>query len=131
MIEPELRRTLIPSYEQRGGAESGLMRDVDGTTVAVRDDGQTRRRDQESLCERLRSACKHRITDRLVTENPKALQCRAPPIRQPTTTQPSLRKFGIGIAAEETEEACRFLSFLGVLMFPSIHATPPRPSSGT
>ncbi len=77
IIEPELCRKLIHYYDQRGGEESGFMREVDGKTVAVHDYGHKRRRDQEILDEQLRNACMHRIHDRLVPEIHKAFQFRA------------------------------------------------------
>jgi predicted 2-oxoglutarate/Fe(II)-dependent dioxygenase YbiX/peroxiredoxin len=77
IFEPELCRTLIQYYEQHGGEESGFMRDIGGKTVAVHDYGHKRRRDQEILDERLRTACMHRIHDRLVPEIHRAFQYRA------------------------------------------------------
>ena len=77
IFEPELCRTLIRYYEQRGGEESGFMREVDGRTVAVHDHGHKRRRDQAIFDERLRTACMYRIHDRLVPEIHKAFQFRA------------------------------------------------------
>jgi peroxiredoxin/predicted 2-oxoglutarate/Fe(II)-dependent dioxygenase YbiX len=77
VFEPELCRTLIRYYEERGGEESGFMRDIDGKTVAVHDYGHKRRRDQEIADEPLRKACMVRIHDRLVPEIHKAFQFRA------------------------------------------------------
>jgi predicted 2-oxoglutarate/Fe(II)-dependent dioxygenase YbiX/peroxiredoxin len=77
IFEPELCRMLINYYEDRGGKESGFMRDVDGKTVAVHDYGHKRRRDQEIADEQLRKACMFRIHDRLGPEIHKAFQFRA------------------------------------------------------
>lgn len=77
VFEPELCRTLIRYYEERGGEESGFMRDIGGKTVAVHDYGHKRRRDQEIVDESLRKACMVRIHDRLVPEIFKAFQFRA------------------------------------------------------
>lgn len=77
IFEPELCRTLIRYYDERGGEESGFMREVDGKTVAVHDYGHKRRRDQEIADERLRNACMYRIHDRLAPEIHKAFQFRA------------------------------------------------------
>ncbi len=77
IFEPELCRTLIRYYDERGGEESGFMRDVDGKTVTVHDYGHKRRRDQEIEDERLRSTCMFRIHDRLAPEIHKAFQFSA------------------------------------------------------
>jgi peroxiredoxin/predicted 2-oxoglutarate/Fe(II)-dependent dioxygenase YbiX len=74
IFEPELCLTLVRYYNERGGEESGFMRQVDGKTVAVHDYGHKRRRDQEIADERLRNACMFRIHDRLVPEIRKAFQ---------------------------------------------------------
>src|SRR5215213_906434 len=47
IFEPDLCRTLIRYYDDRGGEDSGFMRDVDGKTVGIIDYGHKRRRDQE------------------------------------------------------------------------------------
>jgi predicted 2-oxoglutarate/Fe(II)-dependent dioxygenase YbiX len=43
VFEPEFCRRLIDIYESRGGAPSGVMRDIDGRTVGVLDDMKRRR----------------------------------------------------------------------------------------
>ena len=43
VFEPELCRRLIDLYEARGGAPSGVMRDIGGKTVGVLDDFKRRR----------------------------------------------------------------------------------------
>jgi peroxiredoxin/predicted 2-oxoglutarate/Fe(II)-dependent dioxygenase YbiX len=77
IFEPDLCRTLIRHYEDRGGEESGFMRDVDGKTVGIVDYSHKRRRDQDIEDPKLRTACMHRIHDRLVPEIQKAFQFRA------------------------------------------------------
>jgi len=77
IFEPELCRTLIRYYEERGGEESGFMRDIGGKTVAVHDYGHKRRRDQKIADEPLRKTCMVRIHDRLAPEILKAFQFRA------------------------------------------------------
>ena len=74
IFEPELCRTLIEYYDERGGHETGFMREIDGRTVAVHDYGHKRRRDQSIDDEELRKACVVRIHDRLVPEIRKAFQ---------------------------------------------------------
>ncbi len=77
IFEPDLCRTLIRYYDERGGQESGFMRDVGGRTVEIQDYGHKRRRDQEIEDESLRKACMVRIHDRLVPEIHKAFQFQA------------------------------------------------------
>jgi predicted 2-oxoglutarate/Fe(II)-dependent dioxygenase YbiX/peroxiredoxin len=77
IFEQEFCRTLIRYYDERGGQESGFMRDVDGKTVAVMDYGHKRRRDQEITDMQLRKACMVRIHDRQVPEIRKAFQFQA------------------------------------------------------
>jgi predicted 2-oxoglutarate/Fe(II)-dependent dioxygenase YbiX/peroxiredoxin len=74
VFEPELCRTLIQHYNQRGGKDSGFMRDEGGKTVGVYDYSHKRRRDQEIEDETLRTTCMHRIHDRLIGEIQKAFQ---------------------------------------------------------
>jgi peroxiredoxin len=74
IFEPELCRKLIGYYEQRGGRDSGFMRDIQGKTVEVTDYSYKRRRDAEILDETLRRDCMLRIHDRLAPEIKKAFQ---------------------------------------------------------
>ena len=74
VFEPKLCRMLIDYYDQRGGQESGFMRDVNGRTVSVVDYGHKRRTDCDIDDEQLRNACMHRIHDRVVPEIHKAFQ---------------------------------------------------------
>lgn len=76
IFEPELCRKLVAYYEERGGAESGFMREVDGKTVGVVDYGHKRRQDQEIDDEGLRAATRARIVRRLRPEAEKAFQFR-------------------------------------------------------
>lgn len=77
IFEPDLCRTLIKYYDDRGGKDSGFMRDVDGKTVGIYDYTHKRRRDQEIEDETLRKVCMHRIHDRLIPEIFKAFQFKA------------------------------------------------------
>jgi hypothetical protein len=77
VFEPDLCRTLVHYYQDRGGGESGFMRDVGGKTVGVVDHSHKRRRDQEIEDPGLRATCMHRIHDRLIPEIQKAFQFRA------------------------------------------------------
>jgi peroxiredoxin/predicted 2-oxoglutarate/Fe(II)-dependent dioxygenase YbiX len=77
IFEPELCRTLIRYYDERGGKDSGFMRDVDGKTVGIYDYAHKRRRDQEIEDANLRATCMHRIHDRLIPEVHKAFQFKA------------------------------------------------------
>lgn len=77
LFEPALCRDLIRYYEERGGQESGFMRDLDGKTVAVYDHAHKRRRDEEIADEPLRKACMVRIHDRLVPEIARVFQFKA------------------------------------------------------
>ena len=74
VFEPGLCQALIDHYEQRGGRDSGFMRDVDGKTVALIDHGHKRRRDCDVEDERLIRACMARVRMRLVPEVHKAYQ---------------------------------------------------------
>jgi peroxiredoxin len=76
VFEPELCRLLMRYYDDRGGKDSGFMRDEAGKTVGVYDYSFKRRRDQEIDDEALRKACMHRIHDRLIPEIHKAFQFR-------------------------------------------------------
>lgn len=77
LFEPDFCRMLIDYYEQRGGKESGFMREVQGKTVELLDYSHKRRRDAEIDDEALRRACMLRIHDRLVPEIKKAYQFHA------------------------------------------------------
>ncbi len=77
VFEPELCRRLIETYEDRGGKDSGFMRDINGKTVGILDYSHKRRRDYEIEDETLRRSCMVRIHDRLAPELHKATQFRA------------------------------------------------------
>lgn len=77
VFEPEFCRRLINYYEQRGGEDSGFMRDVDGKTVGVIDYAHKRREDCTIEDEELRKQCMFRIHDRLVPEMYRAFQFQA------------------------------------------------------
>jgi predicted 2-oxoglutarate/Fe(II)-dependent dioxygenase YbiX len=77
VFEPELCLALIRYYDERGGEESGFVRDVGGKTVTVLDHQYKRRRDQDITDQALQRACMVRIHDRLAPEIFKAYQFRA------------------------------------------------------
>ena len=77
VFEPEFCRKLIDFYNERGGQESGFMREVQGKTVQVFDYNHKRRRDEEITDEEFRRACMVRIHNRLVPELKKAFQFEA------------------------------------------------------
>lgn len=77
VFEPDLCRRLIAYYEERGGHESGFMRERDGMTVSVTDYSHKQRRDQDIDDPRLRHSCMVRIHDRILTELQRAYQFRA------------------------------------------------------
>jgi len=77
IFEPDLCRTLMRYYDERGGEESGFMQEAGGRTVHVTDPSFKRRRDQQIADENLRKACMFRIHDRLIPEIHKAFQFRA------------------------------------------------------
>ncbi len=74
VFERELCRHLIDLYEKHGGEESGFMREVDGRTVAVRDNAFKSRADYTIDDEALRQELRQRIITRLVPEVQKAFQ---------------------------------------------------------
>ncbi|MBM4012975.1 MAG: redoxin domain-containing protein [Planctomycetes bacterium] len=77
IFEPDLCRTLMRYYDERGGEGSGFMQEAGGRTVHVTDPSFKRRRDQQIADENLRKACMFRIHDRLIPEIHKAFQFRA------------------------------------------------------
>ncbi len=77
VFEPELCRMLIDYYNTRGGTQSGFMRERDGKTVALLDQGFKRRRDCVIDDERLRTAAMNRIHNRLLPEIQRAFQFTA------------------------------------------------------
>ncbi|MBL4789814.1 MAG: 2OG-Fe(II) oxygenase [Kordiimonadaceae bacterium] len=77
IFEPDLCDRLIAYYDERGGQESGFMRELDGKTVAVHDHTHKRRADETIQDEELKMACMHRIVDRLIPEIQKAYNFHA------------------------------------------------------
>lgn len=77
IFEPSLCQALIQYYDQRGGQESGFMREINGKTVYVSDENFKKRRDQEIEDQDLRNAAMFRIHDRLIPEILKAYQFHA------------------------------------------------------
>lgn len=66
VLEPDLCRALIDLYEAQGGTPSGFMREVDGKTTLILDNGFKRRADAEITDPALRQAIVDRVVDRLV-----------------------------------------------------------------
>ena len=77
VLEPEFCRALIALYEERGGAESGFMREVGGRTVPMLDAGHKRRKDLVIEDEAVRAGLRERLARRLLPEIQRAFQFRA------------------------------------------------------
>jgi predicted 2-oxoglutarate/Fe(II)-dependent dioxygenase YbiX len=77
VFEPAFCRHLIALYEERGGGESGFMRDVGGKTVGLLDPGHKRRKDLHIEEEALQAQIRARLNARLVPEIRRAFQFRA------------------------------------------------------
>jgi predicted 2-oxoglutarate/Fe(II)-dependent dioxygenase YbiX len=75
VFEPELCKRLIAAFEADGGAQSGVMRDVDGRTVGVLDDFK-RRRDVTIGDEGLRRELLTKMERRLMPEIARIYQFR-------------------------------------------------------
>ena len=65
ILEPDFCRRLIAHYEERGGQDSGFMREVDGRTVGVIDHSHKRRADADIEDPDLRKGLENRIYHRL------------------------------------------------------------------
>lgn len=76
VFDPDLCRRLIETYETVGGRASGVMRDIDGHTVAVMDD-MKRRRDVLVDAPEMRNEIRDALRRRLVPEIRKAFQFEA------------------------------------------------------
>lgn len=74
VFEPALCRRLVAHYEERGGVESGFMREVAGRTVGVLDPAHKRRRDVTVTDPELIRAVQARILRRVVPEIAKVHQ---------------------------------------------------------
>jgi predicted 2-oxoglutarate/Fe(II)-dependent dioxygenase YbiX/peroxiredoxin len=74
VFEPEFCARLVARYEAAGGEESGVMRDLDGKTVAVMDARQKRRRDHVIEDQALIGEIQGRFLRRVVPEIRKAHQ---------------------------------------------------------
>ena len=68
VFEPEFCRRLVELYEEKGGAESGFMRQVGGKTVAVHDHSHKRRKDVEIEDAELKRQLQIRIQRRVTPE---------------------------------------------------------------
>lgn len=77
VFEPEFCRALMDYYDNRGGSDSGFMRDDNGKTVGVVDYGMKRRRDCTIDDAALMSGVRGRIERRLVPEIQKSFNFRA------------------------------------------------------
>ncbi|AFY60691.1 2OG-Fe(II) oxygenase [Synechococcus sp. PCC 6312] len=74
LLEPSLCQKLIALYEADGGRPSGFMRQVDGKTVEIMDDGFKRRRDLLITDEQLLAHLNALMARRLRPEIRKAFQ---------------------------------------------------------
>lgn len=74
VFEPDFCRHLIQVYKDKGGEESGFMREENGQTVLVHDHGHKRRRDVEVADPELKRALQARILRRVVPEIAKVHQ---------------------------------------------------------
>lgn len=68
VFERELCETLVGLYEKHGGAESGVMREVDGKTIAVVDPAYKQRRDYLIEDDTLIKTTQARVKRRIVPE---------------------------------------------------------------
>ena len=66
VLEPDLCQTLIRYYEEKGGEESGFMREVDGKTVMAHDFGHKRRSDCTIEDEALHTLLQQKVMRRVV-----------------------------------------------------------------
>ena len=143
VFEPELCRALIDYYEQKGGEDSGFMRDVDGKTIGVTDHTHKRRMDCEITDERLIRATQERVKRRIVPAIRQAFQFTATRIerhivacydaeqgahfrahRDNTTLGTAHRRFAITINLNSPEYDG------GEIWFPEFSATRYKPPSG-
>lgn len=76
VLEPELCRTLIATYESGQAEDSGFMREKGGKTVSMLDHTFKRRADVHIADEGLRKTLMERVTRRLVPEIAKAFHFR-------------------------------------------------------
>lgn len=77
IFEPELCRQLIDLYTDRGGSESGFMREVDGMTFGKVDHSFKRRLDCDIAAAPIRSVLLDRLRRRLMPQIFKAFQFQA------------------------------------------------------
>ena len=77
VFSPDLCAALIAHYQQRGGVDSGVMRDINGHTATVIDHGFKRRSDCIIEDPSLERACVAALRLRLVPEVAKAFQFQA------------------------------------------------------
>jgi len=76
-FDQSLCRRLIDHYEAVGGRRSGFMRQIDGRTVGVQDDGFKRRSDVHITDEALRLEIRRSLVSRVLPQIEKAFAFRA------------------------------------------------------
>jgi predicted 2-oxoglutarate/Fe(II)-dependent dioxygenase YbiX len=130
VFDPVLCKTLIETYEQAGGKDSGFMRDVDGKTRLIVDHGHKRRRDHWLEDDKLRRACIAAMRQRLLPQIANAFQFQATlaerhivscydadeaghfrPHRDNTTLATAHRKFAVSLFLNAGEFDGGFLRF--------------------
>ncbi len=74
VLAPDQCRALIDHYRAVGGTPSGFMREIDGRTVGLYDDGTKRRSDCEIQTDELRAVLRDGVVRCLVPEIAKAFQ---------------------------------------------------------
>ncbi|RWY66760.1 2OG-Fe(II) oxygenase [Rhizobium sp. WSM1325] len=77
VFEPDLCKKLIGLYERSGGEESGVMREVGGKTVQVKDHGYKRRKDYDIQEKDVIAETQGRFVRRIVPEIQKVHQFTA------------------------------------------------------
>ncbi|TPG46954.1 2OG-Fe(II) oxygenase [Roseomonas nepalensis] len=142
VLEPDFCRALVALYEERGGQESGFMREVGGRTVPVLDAGHKRRKDLVIEDEAVRAGLRERLARRLLPEIERAFGFRATRIeryivacydaadgghfrahRDNTTRATAHRRFAVSINLNEGFEG-------GDLLFPEFGPRRYRPPPG-
>lgn len=130
VFDPVLCKTLIETYDQAGGRDSGFMRDVDGKTRLIVDHGHKRRRDHWLEDDKLRRACIAAMRQRLLPQITNAFQFQATlaerhivscydadeaghfrPHRDNTTLATAHRKFAVSLFLNAGEFDGGFLRF--------------------
>lgn len=142
IFEPAFCAALIAHYETVGGKASGFMREIDGVTRVVHDDGHKRRKDVTLEPGPMTQAVQGRIARRLVPQIAKAFQFEATrieryliaayeaedggffrPHRDNTTRGTAHRRFAVSINLNDDFDG-------GDLRFPEFGSRTYRPSVG-